>query len=297
MEERLYKFAKLVDAGSYTKAAQELHISQPALTTTIQKLERELHATLLIRGERQLRLTPAGREAYEAAGQLKAKTTDLRLRIAELGDTPVELKIGMIDSVADLLFAHAQAIPAVPSTRMSLVVDNTSRLVSYVANGDLDVAFITKTNELPASLVAERVGAEPMLLVTSPAQAAAVQAGLTQGKLREFIGYNRNSNTYRLISSYLAESGITASYSFYSTSPHIMLEFLLHGSGSSILPYALTQGYLQAHDLTSVSIKGKAYLERGILQLKRRDRYLPQQAADISRQVAEALAAFTPAKK
>ena len=49
MEDRIRKFAHLIDAGSFTKAARDLHISQPALSMAVQKLERELHAPLYIR--------------------------------------------------------------------------------------------------------------------------------------------------------------------------------------------------------------------------------------------------------
>ena len=48
MDERLKKFVQLVDSGSYTQASRQLHISQPALSVAIGKLERELHASLLV---------------------------------------------------------------------------------------------------------------------------------------------------------------------------------------------------------------------------------------------------------
>src|SRR5688572_9285664 len=106
MEDRLYKFARLVDAGSFTKAAAAMHISQPALTTAIKKLERELHAELLIRDSHTFRLTAAGAVAYDTAKELSTQARNLKLRLSEAADRKVHLNLGMIDSVADLLFVH-----------------------------------------------------------------------------------------------------------------------------------------------------------------------------------------------
>src|ERR1700751_5187786 len=99
MEERLRKFAVLVDAGSYTKASQELHISQPALSTAMNKLERELKAELLVHGSRTLKLTKAGKLAYDSAKELGIVSSNLKTRIADLLHDNPKLTIGMIDSV------------------------------------------------------------------------------------------------------------------------------------------------------------------------------------------------------
>src|ERR1700722_3943395 len=100
MEDRLTKFAKLVDIGSFTAAAGSLHLSQPALSTAIAKLEKELHTTLLVRGSRSLKLTEAGRIAYDAAKELTVHTENLQTRLSLLNNEELSLSIGMIDSVA-----------------------------------------------------------------------------------------------------------------------------------------------------------------------------------------------------
>jgi DNA-binding transcriptional LysR family regulator len=65
MEDRLRKFAVLVDTGNFTKAAQRLHTSQPALSIAINKLEQELHVKLIVRGIRPFTLTKPGQVVYE----------------------------------------------------------------------------------------------------------------------------------------------------------------------------------------------------------------------------------------
>jgi DNA-binding transcriptional LysR family regulator len=96
MDDRLRKFVTLVDAGGFTKAATGLHLSQPALSVAIAKLERELRAPLLVHGVRPLTLTPAGRLAYTAGKDLQVRTNNLRLQLAEQAGQQLEVSLGMI---------------------------------------------------------------------------------------------------------------------------------------------------------------------------------------------------------
>lgn len=57
-------FLTAVDCGSFSGAAEALHVTQPMVSKTIQTLEKELGIILFIRSKGKLRLTPAGRECY-----------------------------------------------------------------------------------------------------------------------------------------------------------------------------------------------------------------------------------------
>ena len=298
MEDRLQKFAKLVDYGSYTRTAKELHISQPALSIAIQKLERELHAALVVRGSRPLQLTAAGRLAYESAQQAAAHNRTLRLRIAEASDTVIELRVGMIDSIAELLFVGSSGgRPGAATRQLSLVVDNTTRLLHSIAKGELDIALITDSPAIPAAIAAERIGAEPMVLVTAASQSGSLRDQLKKGHLQDFLGYNRNSNTYRLIHDYLQTQNVAVSYGFYSTSPHIILEFLLQGQGVSVLPYSLVRHYAEKQQLAIVPLGVQAFVERSILAIHQRERYMPKRAQMLVRDTALRLRGLQPAMK
>src|SRR6266700_6969582 len=110
MEERLRKFSTLIELGSFTKAAKVLHISQPALTTPLKKLERELKAELLVRGSHPLQATNAGKLALTATKNLNVNRANLQLELAKLANRKPQLTIGMIDSVVELLFAYGDGL-------------------------------------------------------------------------------------------------------------------------------------------------------------------------------------------
>src|SRR5262249_46955328 len=158
---------------------------QPALTTAIQKLERELNAELLVRGSRPLRPTTAGKLAGAAARELGVVSGSLRARIAELAGQRPSITLGMIDSVAGMLFSGAPNIEDMEQrANLSIVVSNSRILRRGVERGEIDIAFITEPpNWLPEPLHSSPVAGEPLVLVCHTAQAPRCRDDLRDGQL------------------------------------------------------------------------------------------------------------------
>jgi DNA-binding transcriptional LysR family regulator len=252
MEERLRKFAKVVDNGSYTRAAAELHISQPALTATLHKLERELGATLIVRGKQPLTLTEAGKEAHAYAKELTTLDSNFRLRLAALAGENPQVHIGLIDSLADALLVAGDQLPALEKqARVALSVNNSRYLLQALQRDNLDVVLIVApARPLPTALRSIPLGSEPLVGVTSPERLQAVNRAIKNGALPGFLGYDQPSYTNQLIRQHFSRRGIELQTIFHSTSPEIILHMVLTGRGSAVLPYTLVaehvrQGRLQ----------------------------------------------------
>ncbi len=261
MEDRLRKFAQLVDSGSFTHAARELHISQPALTASIQKLERELHAALLIRGGRHVRPTDAGRFAYEAACEVSATGRTLKSRIADLTKRRPRLRAGFIDSIAGLLFSSAACVDTLEEAAdLSITVDNSRQLRRFVAQDSLDIAFITEPVEPDAGL--RYVASEPLILVCHRSQAHSIADGIQRGVLRRFISYDLQSSTYAQIHHHLQVAHLAVRPVIFSTSPDVMLQLVKLRKGCAILPYGALKDALQNHDIVTVGPKPFVVMRR-----------------------------------
>jgi DNA-binding transcriptional LysR family regulator len=253
MEDRLQKFVRLIDAGGFTRASRELHISQPALSVAVAKLERELHALLLVHGVRPLTLTPAGRLAYAAGQELQIKTANLKMQLAELANQKVAVSVGMIDSVAGLLFATPDSVDELEhSASVSLVVDNSRNLLQAVEKGELDMAFVTGQRQYAAALEVLQTAVEPLVVVCHPALQREFKKAIKTGVLPRFIGYDQASATHRLVADTLREQHITAEPTFYSTSPEVMLRMVLLQKGAAALPWLLVREQIQDGGLTLV---------------------------------------------
>jgi DNA-binding transcriptional LysR family regulator len=297
MEDRLHKFAAVVEAGSFTAAAGELHLSQPALSAAISKLERELHAPLIVRGVRPLSLTPAGELAYAASKELSARTSRLHSRLAELADAELHVAIGMIDSVAALLFAEgAEAALADSKLKASIVVDNSRNLLSVVERGELDMAFVVERPTLTGKILTARyVGAEPLLVVCHTAQMSTIQAAVARGSLPDFISYDQSSTTAQLIAAALTARHITPHTQLYSTSPEVMLRTVLSGRGVAALPYRMVEPFLASKELAAVGDAKPWVINRRIARVERRDRELHPALTRLTRQTRSLLEAQSQA--
>ncbi|HSX08284.1 MAG TPA: LysR family transcriptional regulator [Candidatus Saccharimonadales bacterium] len=276
MEERLIKFAKVVDVGGVTRAAQQLHISQPALSSAIKKLERELQAELIKRGTRGLKLTPAGQLAYQAGTALAIQQRNLKQQLAELSSNKIALAIGMIDSIAETLFVHGQELEVLEQwARVALSINNSTALIQGVMQHMLDVAIIAAQPSLSRTLTVQRLGNEPLVLVVHPHSKASLQAAMQQGIVPNFLSYNQASTTQQLVQATAAGQGLELQPAFYSTSPQIMLELVLANRGAAVLPYLLVEKHLHEDKLLVLPIGTTRVVGRPIIAVQNRGRSLP----------------------
>ncbi|HEY8998743.1 MAG TPA: LysR family transcriptional regulator [Candidatus Saccharimonadales bacterium] len=281
MEDRLRKFTALVDTGSFTKAARELHLSQPALSASIAKLERELHAELLVHGSRPLELTDAGRLAYETAQQLSSQTKSLTEQLAALERKRKNLSIGMIDSVANAVFSSENPLHGLDGQAdVSIVVNNSRFLLEAVAKGELDLALaVTRSRTIPDGIAAYFVANEPLVLVCHTELAPAMNRALSRGKLPHFIAYDQLSATRRLVAEALRERGVTPHVHFSSTSPEVMLRLVMLRRGASVLPYLLVREALSNGTLSLLGATDGILIYRRISSINKHGQP-PHTAAD-----------------
>src|ERR1700761_1657102 len=99
MDLRLFRyFAMVASEGSFTRAAEKLHMAQPPLSRQIQQLEDEIGTRLLDRG-RPLTLTEAGRYFYEQVRQVLNRVEDIRSMTQKIGQGRVRhFSIGFVAS-------------------------------------------------------------------------------------------------------------------------------------------------------------------------------------------------------
>lgn len=294
MEDRLAKLVKVVEAGSFTKAAAELHISQPALTAAIRKLERELHASLLVRGRHGAALTPAGRIAYRAGLSVLNQAQNLKRELAELTAQKIPLALGAIDSVAEILFVQHQELPRLEEwAEVSLTINNSSLLAQDVAQHKLDLALVAESATLAATLTTQPLGAEPLVVVTHRDHLAQTRQQLRGGKLADFLSYNQNSHTHQLLVETAQARGVTLKPNFYSTSPAIILKLVLGGRGVAALPYLQVKPHLNAGTIAPVKLGNSCLVERRIACLSHANQYVPTQLSDFLEQTQQQLAVIS----
>lgn len=141
--DQLRQFLTVARVGNITHAAQELGLSQPALSRSIQRMEDELGRPLLERLPRSVTLTDAGTLFQSRAHEVLGLLDDTRAQLADDGETG-RLRIGAIPTIAPyflpgFLRRFAEAFP-----RASLVVqeDTTDNLLHRCKQGEIDLAIL-----------------------------------------------------------------------------------------------------------------------------------------------------------
>lgn len=252
MDDKLYKFIRLIEAGTYTKAAEELHISQPALTVAIQKLESELRSDLVIRNGKQLELTDAGRAVYEAAQNHQAISQDLQESLERLARKRPSIVLGMIDSLADRFCTSAAFEELEQAADVTLIVNNSRFLREGVHRRSIAAALVIDDELQYQGVHSEVFGDEALRLVCHPDSLEQVQSGLEAGIIRDFISYDRPSTTHRHIQHFFQEQGIRVKTRLYSTSPAVMLSMALAKKGCAVLPAHICESYFKNKRLVGV---------------------------------------------
>ncbi|MGF7229260.1 MAG: LysR family transcriptional regulator [Candidatus Saccharibacteria bacterium] len=278
MEDRLSKFAHLVDAGSFTRAAEGLHISQPALSMAIHKLERELASQLYVRGSQPLAATSAGLYAYKAAKEVGASVRYLQKNLDELAYREISLAIGMIDSAADIVLAQNKSLRTLENqAKVSLVINNSRYLLQALERGEIDVAFVVEQARPYESRVqVQRIGSEPLVVAAHHKQLPAIARQIAEGTLTSFVGYDHPSYTYATIHQFFEERHVALSPQFYSSSPDVIQRLMMAQKGAAALPYGRIRTSLRRQVVCPVPVIGDAIITRHITCAHRQNYVLPQ---------------------
>lgn len=135
----------LAEHGSFSRAAEAAHVSQPALSTGIQELERILGSPVVERTRGAVILTAVGEEAVVRAEDVLARTEDM-VEAARNAGKPLcgRFRLGVIPTIAPFLLpAKLPGLKtAYPDLRLFIREDLTPRLVAALKSGQLDAAVI-----------------------------------------------------------------------------------------------------------------------------------------------------------
>jgi LysR family hydrogen peroxide-inducible transcriptional activator len=135
----------LAQHGSFSRAAEAAHVTQPTLSAGVQELEKILGAPMVDRNRAGVILTAAGAEAVARAGAILAQAEDLVQACRSAGQ-PLEgrLRLGVIPTIAPFLLPAALPVlrSRFPKLRLFLREDMTQRLITDLKAGALDITLI-----------------------------------------------------------------------------------------------------------------------------------------------------------
>jgi len=214
-DRRLQVFHTVARLLSFTKAADALHMTQPAVTFQVRQLEEYFNTRLFDRTHNRISLTEAGDRVYGFADQIFRLYDEMESSVRELtGDVTGVLMIGASMTVAEYM------LPALlgdfkkqyPEVNIRLKVSNTEGIVSMVEDNEIDLGVV----EAPVSnknLAVELCRADQLVMVVSPEHEL---AGRQKVHVSELLNYpyicrEEGSGTREVIHEYLKSAGLSNS--------------------------------------------------------------------------------------
>jgi LysR family nitrogen assimilation transcriptional regulator len=271
---QLRSFRKVVELGSMTKAAEALHIAQPALGQQIRSLEDSLGLPLLMRHSRGVSLTPAGSLLFERSEKILQLVAETERDITALGSLRKEtLTVGLPPSIALLLGAELmlQIGERIPDLFLSLHEGPSFELVDGVLAGKLDLALAHEVDDAPnlrkTPMLDDElllIGAPDLVKTESPIDFAEAMAhDIALSGPRDIIR--------RLVEKTAAERGLSFRLRYEVQSIPALREVALKGLACVIMPYGtavreLKAGTLVGRPIVNPTILRTLYLVQPLKQ-------------------------------
>jgi DNA-binding transcriptional LysR family regulator len=211
-DRRLQVFHAVAKHLSFTKAADALFMTQPAVTFQIRQLEEHFNTRLFDRVQGRITLTPAGQMALEYAERILGLSAELDTRMKERsGHVAGPLLIGASTTIAEFLLPQvlgefkARNAAVVPR----LFVANSEAVQARIAERTLDLGFIEGESHLP-SLVTDICCDDELQVVCAPSHPLAKLPGVAPKTLMEhaYVSREPGSGTREVIDNYLQRAGV-----------------------------------------------------------------------------------------
>lgn len=241
----LRAFVVLAEEEHFHRAAERLHIAQPALSQTIKRLEKELHVQLFLRTTRSVRLTDPGRVLLAEARQIlsaadRAHSAVRHAASGELGG----VRIGFVASAAlglvpNILRTVQQQWPRLD---LELVESTTGVQLTALRSGELDIGIVREAHPSPDLLVTHLLK-ERLVVALHDSHPLADRGHVQLSELRDeaFIAAPRGATP--LLSDHIA--ALCDSVGFHQTVAHEALQFptilglVAANAGIAIVPEAM----------------------------------------------------------
>ncbi|MBB2496756.1 LysR family transcriptional regulator [Aquipseudomonas ullengensis] len=187
---QLRHFVALAEHSHFARAAEAVHLSQPALSRSIQALESSLGCNLVDRHSRGFSLTAHGQLVLEHARRLLAGSRALSNAVSQLGNLASgELHLGAGPYPAARLVPQAMGRFAerFPRVRMQLLIDNWQQLRTRLLDDEIEL-FVADTRELAADprLRVEPLQEHPGVLFCHPLHPLLQRSALSMQDLLEY---------------------------------------------------------------------------------------------------------------
>lgn len=256
----LSAFLAVATTGSFSRAAEQLHLTQPAVSKRIAMLEQQLNARLFDRIGRKVALTEAGRALKPRAHEVLGLLNDTRRALSNLSDN-VQGRLSMATShhiglhrLPPILHEFTRAYP-----KVALDIQFLDSEIAYekVLHGEIELAVITLAPEVEAPVVSELIWHDPLDLVIAPEHPLTQSSQLELAQLAEYpaVFPGVNTFTHRIVSTLFELHKITPNISMSTNYMETIKMMVSIGLAWSVLPRSMLDEQVKALAIPGIQMQ------------------------------------------
>ena len=211
-DRRLQVFHTVAGVLSFTKAAEILNMTQPAVTHQVRQLEADFNTRLFDRENNRISLTHSGEEVLRYANQIIALYGEMHESVKSLtGDTSGLVTLGASTTIAEYMLPGllGDFLDKFPNVQVRLRVANTDAIVGMVGDNSIDLGIVEGVVNNQYLLV-EDCQQDELRVIVPPDHTLASKATLAPAELLDypFISREEGSGTRSVIASFLEQHGV-----------------------------------------------------------------------------------------
>jgi len=285
----LQVFLMVAKEGSFSRAAERLYRTQPAVSLTIRKLEDGLGQPLFVRGARPVRMTDAGTLLKDYAERLINLRDEVKKGLSELeGLSRCELSLGVNESSIHALLPALAAFRQLHSGVLVRVHRMFSRDIPHeVLNYRLDLGAVSYVPQEP-QLQATEILKDELTLVVPPKHVLAKKREVDVEDLgnEDFIAHSVESPYRRRVIELFARNRTALNMPIEMPTIESIKRFVQMGMGVAIVPRMCVQWEIEHGWMKEVKIR-QMNMPRHVYLVSRRGARLPHAAAELIRILRE----------
>src|SRR3954468_14540036 len=189
----LQVFLTVANEKSFSRAAEKLFRTQPAVSLAVQRLEAELGEKLIDRSAKELLLTDAGRTVLDFARRFESLNRELENSLAELRDkSSGRLVIGANESTTLYLLRHIGSYRRLyPKVKVQVRRSLSSKIPTELLDGNLELGVISY-DPRDERLISKVIYSDSLVFVVSPKHrfAERISVSITELDMETFIAHN-----------------------------------------------------------------------------------------------------------
>lgn len=251
----LKTFVAVCEHGGVTKAAEALHIAQPAVSTTIAELEKYYEVVLFDRINQRLVITDIGKRLLAKAKDVLAGFDDFETLAVEGGNDP-KISIGCSLTLGKTFLPEyvSRLKKLIPSIEPTVVINKTAFIEKELESGNLDFGFVEGESSSPY-LAATAFGTDSIVAVCGCGPDDIPESL----PLAELVKYplllrERGSASRDMFEKALSFFGLSAIPTVESASNQCLISAAEAGLGIAILPEGLVSEFLRTDSLKQIGV-------------------------------------------